>query len=75
MGLISFFKKKKQAESTPEFVSYIEPMMRADDLVMKVVQKANDLGLEGKKVKVLLRRNSLLPTESLLSSLWFVVEK
>lgn len=64
---------KTESKITEEFVGYVEPMIRSNDLLMKTIQRANDLGLKGVKIRVLEKRSH--SHDPMLSSIWFTGEK
>lgn len=59
------FRKKKPWR---EFVGYIDAFFKQETIAMNIIQKANDLGLQGKKVKVLCRTNKF---DSDIDQIWF----
>lgn len=64
---------RRDSRIREEFIGYVEPMMRTNDLLLKTIQRANELGLKGTKVRVLERRSHT--NDPLLSSIWFIGEK
>lgn len=64
---------RRESKITEEFIGYVEPMIRSNDLLMKTIQRANDLGLKGIKIRVLERRSH--SHDPMLSSIWFTGEK
>jgi hypothetical protein len=64
--LFGLFKKKPKPWR--EFVGYIDPFFQKETIAMQIIQKANDLGLQGKKVKVLCRTNRF---DTNIDQIWF----
>lgn len=48
-------RKPKPGKKWREFVCYVKPFMEHGQLAMMLLQKANDLGLAGQKIKVVHR--------------------
>lgn len=71
----NFWKIKKEPEIEEEFIGYVEPLMRSNDLLVQTLQRANDAGLQGRKLRVVERRSVLRADDLLLSGIWFITEK
>lgn len=65
--MFSLFKKK-EPKKWREFVAYIDPFMRNSALAGELLQRANSFGLNGKKIIVIVRENSL---DHAADEIWF----
>lgn len=59
---------KKKPKQWREFACYIDPFFKHETIAMNIIQKANDLGLQGKKITVAMRRSSF---DSSIDQIWF----
>ena len=66
--MFEFLKKKKESKRWRLFASYVDPFMRSSVLAMQLISKANELGLQGKKLDVMIRENSM---DQGLDEIWF----
>lgn len=64
--------KKKPKKRFREFGARIETFMRASDVAQKLLQRANELGLQGKKIDFVIRQNIF---DSNRDEIWFEGEK
>lgn len=49
---------KKKPKKWRQFAAYIDPFMRHSALAGELLQRANEFGLQGKKLQIVVRQNS-----------------
>lgn len=60
--------KKRQPQRWREFAAYIDPFMRHSALAGELLKKANEFGLQGKRIVVVVRENSV---DHCADEIWF----
>ena len=63
---------KRKPKKWREFVCYIDAFFKKEVIAVQIIQKANELGLQGKKITVLHRVNKFeVPNNGDLDQIWF----
>ncbi len=59
---------KRKPKRFRQFAAYIDPFMRHSQLAMELLQKANEFGLRGQKIQVVVRHNK---EDHMADEIWF----
>lgn len=69
MKIFDIFKRRPAPpRKWREFITYVDPFMRHSQIAGILLQKANSLGLEGKRIAVVIRTNS---ADAQHDEIWF----